>query len=125
MPSYSVHSQERLLTCDHKLQRLFNELIKQVDHSILCGYRGKDEQDLAYATKRSQFKWPESRHNLRPSQAVDVQPCPLAHDEMRQVQAFREFGVVVKECASRLGIRVRWGGDFHSWKDYPHWELTE
>lgn len=122
MPSYSTHSAQRLLTCDHRLQRLFSELVKVVDHSILCGYRGKEDQDWAFATGHSKLEWPDSKHNVKPSLAVDVSPFPLGPHE---VQRYMEFAVVVKEMASQLGIKVRWGGDFRTFKDYAHWELVD
>ncbi len=125
MPSYSTHSAQRLLTCDFRLQRLFGELIKQVDHSILCGWRGKEEQDLAFATGHSKLEWPDSNHNVNPSKAVDAGPWPLPVDPAEQVQAFEEFAVVVKELAARLGIKVRWGGDWAHFRDRSHWELVE
>lgn len=126
MPTFSTVSAQRLLTCDHRLQRLFNALIQSVDHSILCGHRNEPEQTLAYETGHSQLQWPHSKHNATPSLAVDAQPNPLpSSPESARVLAFREFAVVLKELSARLGLKVRWGGDFHSWKDYAHWELLE
>lgn len=122
MPSYSTSSAQRLLTCDHRLQRLFGELIKEVDHSILCGYRNKEDQDWAYETGHSKLQWPHSKHNVMPSQAVDAAPFPL---EPHEIQRYIEFASVVKEMAARLGIKIRWGGDFHTFKDYAHWELVD
>ncbi len=125
MATYSTHSAQRLLTCDFRLQRLFGELIKQVDHSILCGWRGKEEQDLAYETEHSKLEWPNSNHNINPSRAVDAEPHPMPEGDAEQIQALCVFAVVVKEQAMRLGIKIRWGGDWHGFKDYDHFELAE
>lgn len=122
MPNFSTSSAAKLLTCDHRLQQVFNEVIRYADCSILCGHRGKLEQDAAYAKGTSKLRWPESAHNVSPSRAVDVAPYPVVWDN---VQRFKEFAVVVKEVAARQGVRLRWGGDFESWKDFPHWELVE
>lgn len=122
MPSFSTKSAERLLTCDHRLQRLFNDVIKFLDCSVICGHRGKLEQDKAYAEGKSKLRWPDSKHNVSPSKAVDVIPYP---QDWSNIQRFREFAVIVKECAARLGIKVRWGGDWKEFPDFPHWELVD
>lgn len=121
MPSFSTRSEQRLLTCDHRLQRLFREVVIHADCTVICGHRGKADQDLAFANKKSRVRWPSSKHNQSPSLAVDVAPYPL---DWENIQRFREFAVVVKECAARMGIKVRWGGDW-AMRDYPHWELAE
>lgn len=110
------------MTCDTRLQRLFAEVIKHADHAVICGHRGQVEQDEAYHLGLSQKQWPHSTHNPSPSRAVDVAPYPI---DWHDIQRFRELAVIVKECASRLGISVHWGGDYVTWKDYVHWELAE
>jgi hypothetical protein len=122
MPSYSTSSAQRLLTCDHQLQALFTEVIKHADHSILCGHRLKAEQDEAFALGTSEHAWPDSKHNALPSRAVDVAPYPI---DWHDLPRFMALSAIVKECAFRMGIKVKWGGDFKSWKDYPHWELID
>lgn len=34
------------------------------------------------------------------------------------------IAVAMKKAAEQLGVRVRWGGDWRTWQDYPHWELV-
>jgi hypothetical protein len=122
MPPYtfSTTSTARLLTCAFDLQRLFREVIRHVDCTILCGHRGKEEQMKAYTTKKSTLPWPHSRHNSMPSQAIDVAPWPLVWTDLHR---FKEFAVVVKELGVRMDIPVEWGGDWPNFKDYPHWQL--
>lgn len=122
MPSFSTKSAARLLTCHHDLQRLFNEVIKHVDCSVLCGHRTREEQDEAFALGHSRARWGQSKHNFQPSLAVDVVPYPVDWDDLN---GFRAFAAVVKEQAARLGIKVRWGGDFVKLVDMPHWELVD
>lgn len=57
MPYYSERSKKRLETCHEDLQKLFNEVIKHFDCTILCGHRGQEEQDKAFAEGMS-FKFP-------------------------------------------------------------------
>ena len=48
MPKFGSKSKERLATCDEKLQKVFNEVIKYVDCSILEGHRDERAQDKYY-----------------------------------------------------------------------------
>ena len=120
MPAFSAKSKERLATCDDRLQRLFNAVVERVDITILCGHRGEQDQNMAFANKTSLLKFPKSKHNSLPSHAVDVAPYPL---DWNNVHRFREVAKIIKETASELGIPVKWGGDWQTIVDLPHWEI--
>lgn len=132
MPRYSRTSRERLATCHPDLQRLFNEVIKVTDCSILEGHRTKEAQQTAFADGASECRWPRSMHNKIPSKAVDVMPyypdSPHIRWNMADDDTARDlfrFAGIVQGMAHVLGIRVRWGGDFKTFFDGPHWELTD
>ena len=120
MPSFSKTSIAKLETCHPELQRLFLEVVKTTDCTVICGHRGARDQMLAYETRHSKVKWPLSPHNQTPSMAVDVGPYPLVWTEH---ETFDSLAEVVLETAKRLGIKVRWGGHFKTLIDKPHWEL--
>ena len=120
MPMFSTNSFIKLQTCDERLQKLFLEVIKHRDCTIVCGHRTKEEQDKAVAEGKSEAPFPHSRHNMNPSMAVDVMPYPI---DWNNIQRLKEFSEFVKGVAAALGIKVRWGGDFKSFFDGPHWEL--
>lgn len=128
MPSFSQTSKDRLRTCDEKLQVLFNEVVKTWDCSILCGRRSKEDQNKAYEEGKSKLRYPESKHNLLPSKAVDVAPYPI---DWNDLGSFYMFAGYVKRVAENLGIRVRYGGDWdgdkktadQTFNDLPHFEL--
>jgi len=126
VPKFSGRSLKRLDECHPLLRRLMLSVVEQADCSIICGFRGEAEQNEAYALGMSKLKWPRSKHNISPSMAVDVVPFPIDwHDERR----FRELGAVVKQhweripVEDRLGYSLSWGGDWNSFKDFPHFEL--
>jgi len=128
MPTFSKISKDRLATCHDDLQRLFNEVIKHWDCTIVCGHRGKEDQDKAFADGKSKVKWPNGKHNKFPSLAVDVMPYPIDWNDTKRNFAFAGF---VLGIATMMGISVRGGHDFDgdhnlnegdSW-DVPHWEL--
>ena len=122
MPKFSNRSQERLNTCHRDLRKLFNEVIKHYDCTILCGHRNKEDQDKAYNEGRSKVEYPDSNHNQVPSLAVDCVPYPIDWDDKER---FHEFAGFVLGTADQLGIKVRWGGHFTSFFDGPHFELIE
>lgn len=113
-------SQKNLKTCHSDIQKVMSEVIKLRDIRITCGARGKLEQDAAFAAGNSKLRFPKSKHNKTPSMAVDVVPYP---EMWSSVQAFKDLSVIVKKVASELGVDLKWGGDWDSFKDYPHWEL--
>lgn len=127
MPSFSKSSNDKLDSCDPLLQKLFREIIKHYDCTIICGHRGEKEQNDAFMKGFSKLRFPKSNHNFTPSRAVDVMPYPVNwNDKSRHLH----FAGYVQATADRLGIKVRWGGNFdgdsnlnNGFLDRPHWEL--
>ena len=90
------------------------------DHTLISGYRGKAEQDKAYADKASTKRWPDSMHNVSLpdgtpcSLAVDVAPYdadlkgPAWNDDLRIA---RLVGIYDARAIA-LGIPIRVGLDF-------------
>lgn len=130
MPSFSQRSRARLITCDKRLQDLFEEVVKGFDCIILQGHRGEEEQNRYYAEGKSKLKYPQSKHNKIPSLAVDVAPYPVNWSDKER---FYYFAGYVKGIAQFLGIELRWGGDWDSdthihdqtFFDLPHFEINE
>lgn len=128
MPKFSEISKCRLESCDHKLQDLFNEVVKTWDCTIVCGHRGKSKQDRAYNLRKSKKKYPNSEHNSSPSRAADVAPYPIDWDDLG---GFYMFAGYVLRVASEMGIKIRYGGDWdgdkktadQTFNDLAHFEL--
>ena len=129
MPHFGPRSIENLSECHPSLQRLFKEVIKHYDCAVICGHRGKEEQDRAFFEGKSKLTFPMSKHNKVPSLAVDVVPYPV---DWRDRDRFYYFAGLVKGIASSMGIKIRWGGDWdsdnnfkdQSFHDLPHFELV-
>ena len=128
MPTFSSESHEHLRTCDLRLACVFREVVKRFDCKVIDGYRGRQMQEAAYNAKRSKLRFPDSKHNRNPSQAVDVIPYPV---NWKNIRRFYYFGGYVLRTAQELGIELRWGGDWDSDNDFNdqrfhdllHWEL--
>ena len=121
MYKYSQRSIERLNTTHVKLQTLFKEVIKYQDCSIICGFRNEQDQTKAYINGYSKLKWPKSKHNVYPSNAVDVIPYPTRYSDINK---FYQLAGVIKTIAQQMNIHVKWGGSW-AWKDYPHYQLID
>lgn len=126
MPSFSPKSEARLSTCHPDLQAVCRELIKQYDFSVLCGRRNKAEQDAAFAAGNSRLKYPQSKHNAKPSLAVDIVPYPT---DWNNLARFREmlcrFDALARLMRERGEIEseFEYGADWARLKDYPHIEI--
>lgn len=135
MYSFGKVSKERLATCDPRLQEIMNEVIKYIDISIICGHRGREEQDEVYRTGKSKVKWPNGKHNTLPSKAVDVALYHKSKPNIRwdKKEEFIFLYGIVYAIAAQKGIKIRAGVDFNgdldftndSFFDGPHFELVD
>ena len=130
MPKFGKRSMGRLNTCDEDLIALFQEVVKYFDCSVLEGHRGKEKQNKYFNEGKSKLKYPEGRHNKKPSNAVDVVPYPIDWDDRERMSYFAGF---VKGVAFTMGIPIHWGGDWNNnndlkdnnFDDLPHFELRQ
>lgn len=130
MPTFSTLSEQRLETCDVRLQAILKEAIRHVDFTVLCGFRGPDEQEDAFRTGRSKVRWPNSKHNRKPSVAVDLAPYPV---DWTDTARFARLAGYIERIAHEQGVKLRWGGDFdmdgrtagEKLVDMPHLEIIE
>jgi len=142
MPKFSQHSTERLATCDKRLQEVLEYVISHYDCSVLCGQRGQEDQEEAFAKGNTKVHFPNSRHNKTPSQAVDVMPYPiiwpslvgLTSEEKEKARAYAtvcRFAGFVQGVAAHMGYKLTWGGDWNrngiiepgdDW-DLPHFQV--
>ena len=130
MPRFGRRSWKNLETCHEDLQELFNEVIKYFDCTVIQGHRGKEEQNKYFDEGKSKVKYPNGRHNANRSNAVDVVPYPIDWKDTDRMYYFAGF---VKGIAYKMGIPIRWGGDWNdntevkdtNFKDLPHFELRD
>ncbi len=127
MPSFSQKSLEKLNECHPDLITLMNEVIKSIDITIICGHRGREEQDKAYREGTSKVLWPFGKHNQTPSLAVDIAPYPIDWDN---INGFKLLGEFVLQTAHRLRKEtpefswIEWGGHWKTFKDWGHFEIV-
>jgi len=111
---------------------LFDDVLNEIDCTIICGERGCNAQNEAFRTGHSKVEWPHSKHNVIggsgvKSRAVDVAPCPIDWNDRDR---FMHFAGIVRGISVGMGISVRWGGNWNGgdlepqrFDDLMHFEL--
>lgn len=128
MFQFSSSSINHLSSAHPDLQKLFNEVIKVIDCTIIFGHRNREQQEEMCEKGYSKLHFPDSMHNKTPSLAVDAVPFPI---DWENRERFVFMAGIVKGIASQMGIKIRWGGDWdgdnelkdQKWMDLPHYEL--
>lgn len=132
--AFGTRSEACLATVDPRLAHLCREVlnISPFDLAVVCGRRSKEDQERAVREGRSKVHWPHGNHNTEHpgdrARAVDVCPVPVDWTDKRR---FYIMGGLFLAVADRLGIRIRWGGDWNGngiltdqrFDDLPHIEL--
>lgn len=90
--------------------------ISEQDFSVGEGLRSVARQKELVATGKS--KTMNSRHLT--GHAVDIFPYPVSWDW----KYYYPIADAMKQAARELGVSIEWGGDWVSFKDGPHFQLS-
>ncbi len=90
--------------------------ITEQDFSVLEGVRNIDRQRKLVAQGKSTTM--NSRHLT--GHAVDLAPYPLSWDW----EYFYPIADAMKEAAEEQGVDLEWGGDWSSFPDGPHFQVS-
>lgn len=127
MFKFSKRSLTNLSNCEEVLQKLAHKALENSpkDFTIICGYRNKKDQDAAFARGDSKLKFPNSKHNMLPSQAFDFVPYPL---DWHDIDSFKKIGHHILDTWDDMEESkdwdIEWGGEWRKFKDYPHIQIT-
>ncbi len=114
-------SKERLVGVDPRLIKVVERAIEltEVDFTVLEGLRTPERQKQLVSEGFSQTL--KSKHLT--GHAVDLGALVngvVSWDK----EPYYKIEKAMKQAANELNIKVRWGGDFKSFFDAPHWELV-
>jgi len=151
MAKFSRSSRDKLATCEHDLQTLMNEVIKEYDISVIYGHRPIDVQNELYKKGRKLipgepgdiradylivdrervvtyrgFDSP-SNHNYDPSRAIDVVPYPSKWTDINKLYEMAGYIKAVYHRLFREGKiknKLTFGSDWHNPQDPAHIEVT-
>jgi peptidoglycan L-alanyl-D-glutamate endopeptidase CwlK len=107
MPRFGKRSRARLKGVDSKLINVLNEVVKYFDITVIEGLRSQERQNELVAQGKSKTKF--GKHVQ--GKAVDIAPYPI---DWNSRDDFHYLGGFVLGVASKMGIDIRWGGD---WSD--------
>ena len=140
MPWFSELSRERLSTCDPRLVAVCEEVVRVFDVKILEGARAPERQDELFEAGLTEKKAGQSKHqHVHPetgepmSWAVDLIPYPFTPDDWEDTRRFYVMWGHVQAAGARLGVKLRWGGDWNGdgsfrdqkFNDLAHLELAD
>tara|TARA_R100001510_G_C7592518_1_gene161740 strand:+ start:159 stop:557 length:399 start_codon:yes stop_codon:yes gene_type:complete len=107
VPRFGKKSRERLKGVDSRLINVLNEVVKYFDITVIEGLRSQERQNELVAQGKSKTKFGKHVEG----KAVDIAPYPI---DWKARDDFHYLGGFVLGVASKMGIDVRWGGD---WSD--------
>lgn len=113
MPRFSRKSRERLKGVDPRLVLLLEEVVKYFDIVVIEGKRSQERQNELVKQGKSKTKF--GKHVL--GIAVDIAPYdPTVKGKIdwNARDDFHYMGGFVLGIACKMGINVRWGGDWSS-----------
>lgn len=103
------------------------------DFGITCGHRGQNQQNKLVFEGRSKVKWPDSKHNTHPSEAIDFilyingKPTYDPKDHAGYYMAVGAFRAVAASLDLHIRVGADWDGDFSTqdqrFNDLVHIEL--
>lgn len=127
---YGKRSSRVLSEVHFELALLAREMLAMeiMDIAAICGRRGKEAQDKAFAKGHSKARWGESKHNvIEPtlSSAIDLAPVINGKIPWNETDPGYEYwyimGGMAMAAAKKLSIEIKWGYYF-KFKDLPHFE---
>jgi peptidoglycan LD-endopeptidase CwlK len=134
---YSTRSKQHLAECHPDIQAIATHVIRYIDVKVDEGHRSEAAQNAHHAAGRSRAKWPDSKHNKTPSEAIHFLPYPEGWSAPSE-RWYYMAGIVltVADVLYETGVtehRLRWGGDWNSndlfadnrFNDLAHFELQD
>ena len=124
--SFSEASRKNLDQCHWELQVLMERVVQVRDISVVCGIRGRVEQNKMFDEGSSKLRWPDGKHNVESedelADAVDIVPWPEQYsDPMTMIHV----AGIVMGIAAEMGINIRWGGDWNRNSDLKDQEFID
>ena len=107
MPRFSRKSRSKLEGIDARLVLLLEEVVKYFDITVIEGKRSQERQNQLVKEGKSKTKFGKHVQGM----AVDIAPYPIdwnARDD------FHYLGGFVLGISCKMGINIRWGGDWSS-----------
>ena len=129
MYKFSKRSLDNLKNVDQRLVDICNELIKEIDFTVIEGYRTLERQKELFDAGFSKIDGikKKGKHNYSPSLAIDIIPYKKGHNPFdgseESTKMFKELNKAFDKVAKKLGIKYEWGGNWKTFVDLPHYQV--
>lgn len=124
MNKISKRSIKNIQGIDPRLSLIIGMILARgkVDFTLTSGLRTLEDQQKAFKGGYSKCDGinKKSKHQL--GRAIDFIPYPFDND-WNNIEQFKKIGEELKVVAKHLGFKCSYGGDWKSFKDYPHFQL--
>ena len=129
---YGKKSKQVLSEVHYELQWLAREMLAMeiMDIAAICGRRGKEAQEKAFAEGNSKAGWGDSLHNVEDpvlSDAIDL--APVVNGVIPWEETHKDYplwyimGGMALAAAKKLSLNIKWGYYFKIGKgDLGHFE---
>ena len=107
MPRFSRKSRSKLEGVDARLVLLLEEVVKYFDITVIEGKRSQERQNQLVKEGKSKTKFGKHVQGM----AVDIAPYPI---DWKARDDFHYLGGFILGIACKMGINIRWGGDWSS-----------
>ena len=123
MNKISSRSIKNIQGIDHRLSLIVGMVLARgnVDLTITCGLRSLEDQQKAFKNGFSKLDGVNKKSKHQIGKAIDFIPYPF--NGWDDIESFKKVGEELKLCADYLGIKNSYGGDWKTFKDYPHFQL--
>ena len=107
-----------------------------IDFTVTDGLRTTTQQQALYAQGRTKpgaivtnADGVKSKSNHQEKSdgfghAIDLYPYYNGMVQLNDNASLKKIAVTISEAAMQLGVAIKWGGEFTSIADYPHFELA-
>lgn len=118
----SERSKQRLVGVHPDLIKVVHRAIElsAVDFAVICGLRTLHEQKILVDLGKSTTM--KSRHLT--GHAVDLAAIVDGKANWMSVPYYK-INSAMNAAAFENGVKIEWGGDFVSFKDFDHWQLSK
>lgn len=120
MFKFSLRSMENLKAIHPHLQIVAHKALEitPIDFGVISGLRTPEQQHAL--VNKGKSKTQNSRHLT--GHAMDVAVF-LGSEITWDVHYYKQLHEIIYLTAQGLNIPLEWGGDWHSFKDYGHYQL--
>lgn len=120
--TFSQRSQNNLKGVHQDLVQVVHQALtlSEYDFVVIEGLRSFARQKALM--KEGKSKTLNSRHLT--GHAVDIVPLVNGAIPWQDWSAFESVSKAMKQAAYQLGVSMNWGGDWVSFRDGPHYELS-